>query len=138
MTNGTSVMLKAAQIPSGRAAGHDSKSIMVSLDGSKFYCAGIDGESCDYTADTYYKVLSHRNAHRVGGSRNGALGKDPLTRLHRRAAGLLADIETLQTQPQGEPKMATVHGNTVDWKARAHTAERELARIKRMFAGLTG
>lgn len=137
MTNGTNVLLKAATIPAGRAKGASSKTIMVSVDGSKFYCSGVDGESCDYVADSYYKVMSHRNAHRLGGSRNGYTGKDVLSRLHRRAADLLADIETIQSQP-AEPKQAPVHGNTADWRARAHNAERELAKIKRTFASLNG
>jgi hypothetical protein len=137
MTNATQTVLRAATIPSGRAKGHDSKSIMVSLDGSTFYCAGVDGQSCDYTADSYYAVMSHRNSHRIGGARNGSIGKDPLTKLHQRAASLLKDIEALQATPP-EPQVAHVHGNTVDWKARAQAAERDLARIKRTFSSLTG
>lgn len=114
----TTPALSPAVLPDGRGKGAITNLILT--DGARFYCAD---EGCEYVADSFASVRSHRNAHRAGPPRErrrvGA--PDLLAQAAELAAELVATIEALA-------------GERDEALARAVEAERRLAKVRRSIA----
>jgi hypothetical protein len=123
-----------ATMPYGYGKGSTTKKILISTDGTKFACGGDEGQPCPdaYVADTFGSVMAHRSGqHGRRKARNAEIkaNSTDLTTLRKRAEALLADIDKVE---------AHLAQHEDPYKERALKAERDLARIRRTFAGLVG